>query len=293
MRLGMVPLHFARQVKHRGFVAGKWIRAAGANARFGSYSLIGPAYSKRVPYKFDPARYRRSFLVRDIQPDPVRGSEFPRRVFVLWTGTNPLTPARARSLKTLEATLGLPVVLITPETVDDWVVDGHPLHPGYEHLSLVHRSDYLRAYLLHHHGGGYADLKRPHSSWEAAYDRMVAMPSVWLTGYPELNAQAPARFTRQLGHDIALRHSDLVGLGALLVRSYTPLTAQWLTEVERRMDYYLPQLREFPGAVRGEVVGYPVSWTRLLGGVLHPLMLKHLAHIRQEKDLLMDFTDYQ
>ena len=50
---------------------------------------------------------------------------------------------------------------MTPANLQDWVVAGHPLHPAYNDLSLVHRSDYLRAYLLHHHGGGYCDLKRP------------------------------------------------------------------------------------------------------------------------------------
>ena len=32
------------------------------------------------------------------------------------------------------------------------------VHPAYEYLSLVHRSDYLRCELLHRYGGLYADL---------------------------------------------------------------------------------------------------------------------------------------
>ena len=41
------------------------------------------------------------------------------------------------------------------------------------------------------------------------------------------------------------------------------------------------------------MVGYPVSWTRMLGGILHPLQLKHLDHVRQDPDLRLDLGDYQ
>ncbi|MEU5467039.1 hypothetical protein [Kocuria salsicia] len=49
--------------------------------------------------------------------------------------------------------------LVTPENLSDWVLPQHPLHRAYENLSLVCRSNYLRASLTHHHGGGYCDLK--------------------------------------------------------------------------------------------------------------------------------------
>lgn len=101
------------------------------------------------------------------------------------------------------------------------------------------------------------------TSWEAAFARMDTDEQAWLSGYPERAAQDVTRLTGALGTDLAWHHR-LVGLGAYLVRSHTLLTAEWLREVERRLDYYADQAAEFPGEERGEVVGYPISWTRLL-----------------------------
>lgn len=189
--------------------------------------------------------------------------------------------------------IGLPVEVVTPDNLSDWVVEGHPIHQAYEHLSLVHRSDYLHAYLMHHHGGGYSGIKAPRHVWDEAFERAAADPDAWLTGYAELSARSVVRLGGPLGFDVAMHYPRLAGLGAMFVRSNTPLTAEWLREVERRLDYYGPQAAEHPGGIRGEPDGYPISWTRLLGGVLHPLQLKYLSHIRQDDDLLLDFEDYQ
>ncbi|MDO5700980.1 MAG: hypothetical protein Q4P36_05850 [Bowdeniella nasicola] len=212
---------------------------------------------------------------------------------MIWIGDNEMSANRRRNLGALRERLGLPVELVTRESLPRWVLPDHPLHPAWEHLSLVHQSDYLRAYLMHHHGGGYCDLKEPAGSWERAFDHMAANEDIWITGYRELSSASPVRLPGRLGVDIALNYRRLIGLGAYLTRSATPLTAEWLREVERRMSYYADQASEFPGGTRGEVVGYPVSWTRLLGGVLQPLQLKYLRHVRIDDSLLLRFVDYQ
>ena len=200
---------------------------------------------------------------------------------------------RKQNLAALRAGIGLPIELVTPANLNDWVVAGHPLHPAYNDLSLVHRSDYLRAYLLHHHGGGYCDLKRPIKSWADAFARAEADAEAWVVSYASSRADWAAKAPGLLGRDLLRYHQRLLGNGAYLVRPHTPFTAEWLREVERRLDYYAPQAAEFPGGVRGEVVGYPVSWNQLLSTVFNPLTLKYLDHIRQDDDLLLEFTDYQ
>lgn len=69
------------------------------------------------------------------------------------------------------------------------------------------------------------------------------------------------------------------------MRPRTPLTAEWLRETERRIDYFSDQLFEFPGGIRDEAPGYPVGWTDLQGAVFQPLQLKYLEHIQLDKDL--------
>ncbi|MHA6513100.1 capsular polysaccharide synthesis protein [Tessaracoccus sp. Z1128] len=281
----------ARQVKHLGFIAQKRLRTYGRALKFATVTQVSKPYSQLRPYRFDPSRYRRSFLAR---PAPLQlgFTELPHRVFVLWTGTNEMPDIRRRNLESLRQRIGVEVCLITPDTIQEWVVEQHPLHPAYSDLSLVHRSDYLRAYLLHHHGGGYCDVKRPLHAWTEAFARLSSDETAWISGFRELSAGSAVRLPGALGVDVAMHHARLIGTSAMITKSRTAFTGEWLREVERRLDYYGPQLREFPGGERGNVVGYPISWTHLLGGIYQPLQLKYLSAVRQEDSLLLDFENY-
>ena len=292
----------ARQVKHAGFVVKKSARSAAVDVKWKLLTASTPALARARPYHYDASRYLPPvkgkpghdlrFLQLDPPDDPVP-SELPRRVFVLWTGSNELSSNRRRNFELLRGTVRVPVELVSPGSLDNWVVPDHPLHPAYDDLSLVHRSDYLRAYLMHHHGGGYIDLKAPVASWRAGFDRAEADQPAWVTAYPESNAKASARFPGSMGRDIAAHWSRLVGTAAMIVRSHTPFTGEWLREVENRLDRLGPELAEHPGGVRNEAAGYPVSWTDLLGKVYQPLQLKYLEHIRADPDLHVTTVDYQ
>lgn len=270
-----------RQVKHAAFVAIKRARPLAVDAYHHIFDIYAQRRTSGRTFRFQPSRYRRSFLVRDLGPRQAIG-DFVPRVFCFWTGDNEMSPNRVRNLQRLQESVGVPVHLITSQNLDEWMVGDWPFHPSYEYLSLVHRSDYLRAYFLHHHGGGYCDLKEPTARWDRVLTEIEGDPTVWYVGAPHRSSGHVAKLPGTLGSDLRLWHRSIPGNLACLCRSHTPLTLEWLTEVERRLDYYLPQLREFPGGERGEVVGYPISWNRLLNQVHHPLTLKHHVHVRTD-----------
>ncbi|HRW17338.1 MAG TPA: hypothetical protein P5181_00675 [Dermatophilaceae bacterium] len=281
----------AQQVKHAGMIARKGIVPHVRAVQSVVEDRVNPALARLAPYRFDPARYRRSFLA---WPAPELGPpvDYEPRVFTFWTGDNDLTPNRRASLERMRETIGLPVVLVTPDTLPDWIVPNHPLHAAYQHLSLVHRSDYLRAYFLHHHGGGYCDIKQPVESWAAAAQSLRDHPDTWLLASPVEHASWVGRHPGRLGADLR-RHYRLIGAsGSFLGRAGNPLTAEWVRELDRRLDYFAPQLAAFPGEIRGEVVGYPISWNVLLNHVLHPLCLKHHEHVRTDPRLRLSLLDY-
>ncbi|WP_144786273.1 glycosyltransferase family 32 protein [Micrococcus luteus] len=275
----------AKSVKHAGFVASKNLRRAAletsssAKIRWGSF-------------RFDPSRYpSHRFLGHSAAQGESR--PVPRRVFVLWTGRNAMPAVRVHSLRRLEDSLGVPMELVTPDDLPRWILPEHPLHPGYELLSLTHRSDYLRAYLLHHHGGGYTDVKQPTASWGPVFNVLAAREDLWMAGYPEDSTGRVPRLGGSLERDLRLRFSDLVGTGAFVARPATPLTAEWLREVERRLDYFMDLLEVAPGGVRDEAPGYVVGWTQILADVLYPLMLKYRGRIHRTDALLPSFVDYR
>ncbi len=284
-------LHGARQAKHAAHVAAKRTRRGARAAKFDVATVLFRDVERLRPYRYRTGRYPGSFLEHTEAPEGPR--QVPERVFVVWTGGNALTPNRERGLAALRSRLEVPLVLVTPHTLDEWLVADHPLHPAYEHLSLVHRSDYLRAYLLHHHGGGYVDVKEPRGSWRAAFARAAADPDRWLTSYRTTHANWIGKLPGRLGLDILVHHRLMVGKGSLIARSRTPLTAEWLAAMDRLLDATVERLEHHPGGVYGDDPLYPLSWTDLLGRVLDPLTLKYLAHVGHDDDLLLDFHGYR
>lgn len=282
-------LHAARQGKHAAFVAKrKGVRLARRvenRVGQGLFPLLHPAGS----YVFDPVRYKRSFLFDTVHATP---GPFVPRVFTFWTGDNEMSPTRLANLDRLRADIGLEVVVVTPDNLRDWVLPDDPLHPSYPHLSLVHRADYLRAYFFHHHGGGYCDIKRPMHSWANAAREFAVDHQGWYAGSPMRLAWL-GWYAGPLGQDLRRNFASLACNGAGLARPGSPLTAEWLAEVERRMSAWAARLEKYPGGVRGETEGYPFSWNDLLNRIHHPLSMKYSAHIRRSTVFDIDVRDYE
>lgn len=225
----------------------------------------------------------------------------PRRIFAFWTGGNPLTANRKRSLRTFSIT-GLTPILVTAENLSDWVDSQHPLHPAFDFLSAVHQSDYLRAYFMYHHGGGYADIKVQTGSWLATIERL--RNSRWFlgAGYREirggvveldlsiienrryvLSQPVPQIVARATTNIMRALRPFLIGNGAFYFRQGTNYAKWWLAEAERRLDLLLPELERFPPIDprdrRPSSSGYPVPWAFIMGDINAPLATLHAVRL--------------
>jgi hypothetical protein len=289
-----------RRAKHRVFVARKRLRPRAVAVRDGGYR----AAAKVTSFTYDDDDYRDPrgfhafdhFLDRDAPPDMVSPTplEPPRVLHVLWTGDNPMSEVRRACLDGIRRTnADLEVRLVTPENLDEHLVPGHPLHPAYERLSFVHRSDYLRCYFMHHVGGGYTDVKLPQEPWGPVWAEF-ADPDVWMVGQPEVNSDLVANLHGRLRRDVQRQFARLAINSSFVMRPRTPLTAEWYDEVQRRLDYYSRDLERFPAVdPMGATGGYRVTWIALQSQVLHPLQLKHLSHVRTDKRLTVDLDTYR
>lgn len=244
------------------------------------------------PFEFDASRYAGTFLDHTSELEADLAAPVPRRIFVVWAGDNELSPNRRRGLTSIqEHNPDLDVVLVTEETMTDWVLPEAPLHPAYEHLSFNHRSDHLRAYLLHHHGGGYCDVKPVRGTWSPAFDRLQASTD-WLVGYTEVRFDMVAKIEGQLGRDLVRASTQVLGCGSFISRPRTPFTAELLSEQYRRLDEYAALLALHPGGRRGETAGYPVPWLGLMGSIVGPLCLKYQHRIQHDDSIKVVFKDY-
>lgn len=254
------------------------------------------AYRSRqrvVPYSFHLERYQGEFILNTSGPDPSRPQGLERKIYSFWTGDNDLTPNRKRgwdSLKRLNP--DLEVVLVTPDNLANFLLPDHPLHPSYHHLSLVHRSDYLRCYFMHFHGGGYADVKTYDHSWSSTFEILKTAPHIYAAGYREVSSEKAATLPGNLGRDIKLNYSILIACGAFIMRPNSPMTAEWYEELQRRMDSHSGALSEHPGDMRGSNPGYPIRWTGILGDIVQPLFLKYHQHLHIDDRLRPRLKNY-
>lgn len=282
----------ARNFKHQLFLLKKIARRTRIDSQDAVQDFAFRLASRVKPYEYMPGMYRRSFVNLDVAAKS--SDSVPQVIYCFWTGDNDLSPNRARNFNQLQrVNPSIPVKLVLSSKVSDFVVDGYPLHPMYEQLSLVHRSDYLRAYFLLHHGGGYADIKETPGPWRPHFERLREAPDLWAIGYPERSSRWAANAPRNLGRDLRHYYTLALGTSALIMRPGTPLAAEWMAEVNRRMDYFGDMLAKHPGGVRGENPLYPVSWNNLLAQAFHPLCLKHHGRIIYEPSMAPSIREYR
>lgn len=268
----------AKQVKHQLFLASKWV----SRKREDLTDIGFRATSRLRPHKYTEQRYPLDFVSLAV-PERLGSIQAvaPRRIWCVWAGDNEMSKNRRAALESIRSTNGhLDVTLVTPENLDDYVVPGSPLHPSYAHLSDVHKSDYLHAYLMHHHGGGFTDIKKHPHEWTQAFEQSEADPDAWVIGYRIQRSAEATYFDGPLCRDIRRNYASLIGFSGKVVRANSPITHEWLLEVERRLDYYSSLLVLAPGDAYGTNSNYPVPWTRIGSQVFEPLCLKYRQHIR-------------
>jgi len=145
----------------------------------------------------------------------------PKVIWCYWAG-GPMNPSRAKSFELLVANIGVPVCLINKENVASFIYEKHPLHPAFKYLSAVHQSDYLRAYFLHHYGGGWHDIKATLMNFEKVWDHFSDQ-NVFLVGKPEEKG-GPAKVFDRAGRWMPDYWQELVSAIAWVGKPSTPFS---------------------------------------------------------------------
>lgn len=248
---------------------------------------------KLFPFTFCSSRYSDTFLSEVSSRNHEMIVKIPKVIYCFWTGTNEMPPNRVRAVDKLLHMSKVPVQVITPETLPQYIKPEYPLHSTYPFLSLVHKSDYLRCYFMHHYGGGYSDIKTPRKSWLSTFAHFDKQVDQYLIGYPEIGSYAVAQLEGVLGEDLKKNFHIVLGNCAYISRAYSPFTFDWMTELHKRLDRYEQELQRFPGNVMGDNEGYPIPWTGILGDIFHPLCLKYHQNISYSTQIKPSFKNYR
>ncbi len=222
-------------------------------------------------------------------------------VFCMWTGTNPMSTDRIQALFSIFNHVHCPVAYLNSASYRTWQLDDAPFHPAFEYLSETHKSDYLRVYLMHHHGGGYTDIKHTQRSWRPHFEALIRSDK-WCLGYTEIGPKGVAPVGGALQDELAAHHDQLIGLCAFIFRKQTPLTQAWMDQTHALLDAKHDSLRQHParhpqdrqGASfsDGSVSPYPLQWTELLGNIFHPLIYRFRDQVLHA-DIAPSFSQYR
>jgi len=192
-------------------------------------------------------------------------------IHILWTEDNPLTENRINSINQLKLISECNIILINNENLSKYILFEYPLHPAYNYLSAVHKSDYLRTYLMHFHGGGYSDIKKTKGSWKKSFENLYNSDK-WIIGYPEIR-NGNARTVPQESYN------KLIGNGCYICKKRTPLTNEWYNNLIYILNNKLSELKIYPAKnlrdCNTKDNKYPIKWTEILGDIYHPLILKY------------------
>jgi hypothetical protein len=203
------------------------------------------------------------------------------KLYCFWTGNNPLTENRKINLETLNNT-GFDVKLITPNNLNNYILSKHPLHKGYQYLSLTHKSDYLRCYFMNFYGGGYSDIKRINDSWLEQFEELKNSDK-WGNGYQEKSPLDIAYGSNEeINEQMKENYDKLIGNGCYILKKNTPLTNEWYNQMMKLMDEKYEMLKKYPAikirqndASYEDNYLYPFKWNELLGMIFHPLVYKY------------------
>lgn len=211
-------------------------------------------------------------------------------IYCFWTGDNPISENRLRAIESLREKSEVDVVLISNDTLPNYILKDHPLHECYYSLSLNHRSDYLRCYFMNFYGGGYSDIKPASSSWSNSFDILTNSPDKYAIGYKEIGPHGIALVGGELYEKMCSQWERFIGCCAFICKPHTPLTEEWYTSIIEMMDKNCNNLKKYPGDTWGDNYGYPLVWTAVMGNIFHPLCLKYIDYLIQDDNIKCDFS---
>lgn len=225
-------------------------------------------------------------------------NDVPFVVWCYWEGEE-MNGNRKLSFEYLQKNIEVPLGLITPINLSSFIKDNHPLPKDFDKLSIVHRSDYIRTYLMHHYGGGWHDIKATEVSYKDVWQKF-SNKNIWIIGKKEIKGGA-AKTKDHKGRYIPDYYQDLIAVPTWVAKPNTELSKNLLLSLEKTIADNADLLNKYPAKHPREKklpnsnflkkginilkfiyqkrsLNYPLEWT-LFGNAFHPLILEYKEHV--------------
>ena len=130
-----------------------------------------------------------------VYPITIRGSFPPEKinkVYTFWLDSH-ISQEKKNLLEKLSSYQDFDLLLIVLINLNSLILRDHPLHEGFQYLSLVHKSEYMRIYTMLFYGGGYTDVQDINASWDPHF-KALSESDKWICGYSENDVIGPSAF---------------------------------------------------------------------------------------------------
>ncbi len=192
----MRALDWARTAKHRAFIVTKKARWTMRDWKIRVADTHWAARSRGGTFGTTPEQFGATFLTRLPVREVTQESAVPNILWAFWLGPAEPNARRNQAIANLRRQPRVEVRIVTdPAEVE---LPDHPFHPAFIDLNPMHKSDYLRAYVMHHHGGAYADIKQLECPVADVIDELNSSPELWLAGYREVTSRHVPDLPREL-----------------------------------------------------------------------------------------------
>lgn len=221
----------------------------------------------------------------------------PFVIWAYWSGKE-MTGNRLLSFNLLVKNIGVPVFLVDHSNLHSLEIKEYPFHRGFKYLSWVHQSDYIRAYLLHHYGGGWHDVKATESNYIRVWDEFIR-PDIYIVGKEEIKGGAAKVFDGDKW--MPDYYQNLIAVTSWVGRPYTPLSEKLMKKFDDFLEENIDELKKYPAkhprerALKGKTFlsktiekvknrftgrqnNYPLEWT-LFGNLFHPVNLEYQENV--------------
>jgi len=224
-----------------------------------------------------------------IDYNPIKNGLKEYILFTIWYGDN-FNENRLNGYNNLLEKTGCNVINVNKNNLHHFIKKDYPIHKSFQYLSDIHKSDYLRCYIMHHYGGGYTDIKQTSDSWKNLYDELLNSNLLGY-GYNCDGIAIPEEADVKLIKKLRKNFRKLIGVGFFILKPNTEFTKKWYNLLHERLDYYYEELKENPAKYSRESKSgtpkpkweggsldtkYPISWNRILGQIVYPLQLQYL-----------------
>lgn len=216
------------------------------------------------------------------------------KLWCFWADQKTMSPSRKNALHILENSCDVDLILVTNQNYKKYESPEFPIHPAYEFLSDTHKADYMRFYLCHTLGGGYADIKPFTFSWKCYYE--LINQDTDLVGSPELHPTHVA-FPEYQQH-----YRDLISVHHFVMKQNSVISNSIMDEIHDILDTNLSMLKKNPGHYHPRAVNktidksgvfqpdhdsyigvtdYPLKWNEICGAVFHKVQYEHKQRINK------------